>query len=97
MARFIDKPPRERDDSRALQVRQNGAVGRSGQPAVRRDIITRQGPIPKACIVYGCAAAVLFLLALYFMFKLANWLTGLLLLILSFTLFGYAYYFMRYR
>ncbi len=96
MARFVDKPPQEKPDrQRALQIRpDSGAIGRVASGGGAKPT---QGRIPNASIVYGCAAAVLMLIALYIMFKLANWFTGLLVLILSFTLFGYAYYFMRYR
>lgn len=95
MARFIDKPPEKETSRRALQIRpEGGALGRS-QP--RSSDVPAPGRVPNASIVYGCAAAVLLLIALYIMFKLANWFTGLLVLILAFTLFGYASYFMRYR
>lgn len=102
MARFIDQPPPEKNEgkSRGLVRRQEtqGQLGSVLPP--RRAAATGNkplGPIPNASIIYGAAAAVMFVMSLYMMFKLANWFAGLLVLILAGTLAGYAWYFMRYR
>lgn len=101
MARFIDQPPSEKNDSKSRGlVRRAETLGQVGGLAPPRSANAKNkplGPIPNASLIYGAAAAVLLVFALYTLFKLANWLTGLLLLILAGTLAGYAWYFMRYR
>ncbi|MBP7253041.1 MAG: hypothetical protein KBA75_06115 [Alphaproteobacteria bacterium] len=101
MARFIDQPPSEKNDSKSRGlVRRPETQSQIGSLAPQRRPeagIKPPGRIPNASLIYGAAAAVLLVFALYTLFKLANWLTGLLLLILAGTLAGYAWYFMRYR
>ncbi len=101
MARFIDQPPSEKNDSKSRGlVRRPETLGQVGGLVPQRSAETKNkqlGAIPNASLIYGVAAAVLLVFALYTLFKLANWLTGLLLLILAGTLAGYAWYFMRYR
>lgn len=102
MVRFIDQPPAAKKSEKSRQlVPGSENKGQLGQllPQRRPAPPTGQvpGPIPNASIVYGSAAAVMLVIALYTMFKLANWFTGLLILILAGTLAGYAWYFMRYR
>lgn len=101
MARFIDQPPGDdkKKQGRALQTTQ-ARGGKLAAPLQRLSPLsggTGKGRLPNASIIYGIAAAALFVVSLIVMIKLANWFTGLLLLILSATLFGYAAYFARYR
>lgn len=104
MARFIDKPPADEQtqrQKRSLALR--GANEERGLALPNKKLTNSplatpaQGPIPSASIVYGIAAAVMLVIAIYNMFALANWFVGLLILILAGTLAGYAWYFMRYR
>lgn len=102
MARFIDKPPGERGSSRSTRSLATRDDLKNGQVAERKltntaPFAAEKGRIPNASIVYGIAAAVLLVIGLYNMFALANWMVGLLILILAGTLAGYAWYFMRYR
>lgn len=100
MARFIDQPPKNegRSGKNSLVTRAQSAQNLAMPLAKRVGAAGKNvGAIPNASIVYGCAAAVMFVISLYMMFKLANWFVGLLVLVLAGTLLGYALYFMRYR
>lgn len=104
MARFIDKPPADEQtqrQKRSLALRGTDEGRSLGLPSKKltntSPAAQAQGPVPSATIVYGIAAAVMLLIAIYNMFALANWFVGLLILILAGTLAGYAWYFMRYR
>jgi hypothetical protein len=92
MARWLDKvlpPPArgKRPGLPALNLRENllfaFQVPRSG------------GKLPNASIIYGAAAAALLVLCLYFLFT-GMWLTGILLLLPTGCLLGFALHFMNY-
>jgi hypothetical protein len=53
------------------------------------------GKLPQASIIYGIAAAVLFVVAIYFFFT-AAWFTGILLLVPAGCLMGFALQFLRF-
>jgi hypothetical protein len=100
MARFIDQPPKNdsRPGKNSLTARAQSGQNLAMPLAQRVGVAGKKvGAIPNASIIYGCAAAVLLVISLYMMFKLANWFVGLLVLVLAGTLLGYALYFMRYR
>lgn len=63
--------------------------------AVRKAVEGREENIPNAALIYGVAAAILFTIALYYLFT-GLWLTGVLVLVLAVALFGYALVFLRY-
>jgi hypothetical protein len=54
------------------------------------------GKLPNASVIYGIGASVLFVLAVFFLFK-GILLTGALLIILAGCLAGYALHFLRYQ
>ncbi len=58
---------------------------------------TRHKNLPNATIIYGIGASGLLVVGFYTMFVLANWFTGLLLLVLGCSLIGYALYFLRHQ
>lgn len=60
--------------------------------------VARPSPegLPNASAIYGVAASILFVVALYFLFT-ARWVTALLLFLLSGCFLGFALHFMKYR
>lgn len=61
----------------------------------RERLGARKENIPNASLIYGVASALLFTIALYYLFT-GLWFTGLLVLVLAVALFGYALVYMRY-
>lgn len=55
-----------------------------------------QADLPNASLIYGVAAAVLFVISLFFLFS-GSWLTGLLLWLPAGCLLGFALHFLRYQ
>ncbi|MGE3623387.1 MAG: hypothetical protein AB7H77_05905 [Bdellovibrionales bacterium] len=52
--------------------------------------------LPNASIIYGMAAAALFVIALYFMFFEHKWITGALVMLPAVCFLGFALHFLKY-
>lgn len=54
----------------------------------------KQGKLPHAAAIYGGAAAVFAVVAIYYLFTGA-WVTGLIMIVPTFCLAGFAWYYVR--
>lgn len=100
MVKFIKNSSSNSDESKgkSLQTVQSGrSVGahRSGSPPLLKKDNAKG--LPNATIIYGVGASGLLVVGGYTTFVLANWFTGLLLIVLGCALIGYALYFLRYQ
>lgn len=103
MVNFLDKFIGKRSDEdgrgRSLTARPEGTkhLAKAGLGRLPRANGTPNGRIPNASKVYGVAASVLFVFALYFLLFKGIVLTGILIMVLAGVLFGYAVFFMRFQ
>jgi hypothetical protein len=84
MANWLEKilpPPQSKGRNLAVQSRP-GSAPSSGQ-------------MPNASIIYGIAASVLFIVAIYFLFS-RMWFTGLLVCLPASCFLGFCLHFMRH-
>lgn len=95
MADLPPKPDRNyKGGLPSLDVRFSNALNTILKPAMKSSVSGKE-KIPNASLIYGVSAALLFSVALYYLFT-GLWFTGLLVLVLAVALFGYALVFLRY-
>lgn len=98
MVKFIKHSSGNSDETKgkSLQTiqpgRSLGANRSGGAPLIKKENVKG---LPNATIIYGVGASGLLVVGCYTTFVLANWFTGLLLIVLGCALVGYALYFLR--
>ncbi len=86
--RFLPPPTGKKPGLPSVEAR------RPGLPT--QPLVAAPDQLPNASLVYGVAAAVLLVLCLYFLFT-GRWFTGLILLLPTACLFGFAVHFIRHH
>ncbi|MDD3182871.1 MAG: hypothetical protein PHD48_08735 [Alphaproteobacteria bacterium] len=74
----------------SLIVRSGGMLD-----SLRRTVAPQKENIPNASLIYGVASAILFAIALYYLFT-GLWFTAILVMIVAGALFGYALVYLRF-
>jgi hypothetical protein len=63
------------------------------KPAARPQL-SQKGPLPRAAAIYGAAAAIFAVITIFYLFK-GQWVTGLIMILPTFCLGGFAWHYMR--
>ncbi|MDX2027621.1 MAG: hypothetical protein SFW62_03180 [Alphaproteobacteria bacterium] len=93
MQKWLQKilPPSTASSGRNLP-----AAVRSGQLPAQNAKNTPPETLPSASVIYGVAASLLGVVALYLLFS-GRWVTALLVFLLAACFLGYALHFLKYR
>lgn len=70
------------------------SVGPLAKPLGQKPGLQQNSQLPRAVAVYGVAAAVFGVITLYYLFS-GMWLTGLIMIVPTFCLSGFAWYYLK--
>lgn len=88
---FRGKPTQGARPRNTISVTSAGPITR---PLSQNSATPQQARLPRAAAIYGGAAAVFAVICIFYLIK-GNWFTGLVLIVPTFCLAGFAYYYMK--
>lgn len=59
-----------------------------------REALSRKGPLPRAAAIYGAAAAIFVVITVFYLFR-GQWVTGLIMILPTACLAGFAWQYMK--